>query len=188
MQKEALSSFMDGELAGDDVLLTSLSSDREFLTCWHRYHIARDAMHSRLYKKALAIDVSEVVSLAISDIDLTCQNRLKSLNAIADKKLFIYPRVNRFLGRVVQMGFAACVTLSVIVGVRYYTNRTAPDVEIPLLNTMPIGISISPVGGGHSLINAPEQTTKNKISREQYEKIYFLLENHELQKRLNAAH
>lgn len=188
MQKEALSSFMDGELIKDDVLLTSLSSDRELLTCWHRYHIARDAIHSRLHKKAFAIDVSEAVSLAISDIDLTRQYRLKSLNAIVDKKFLLYSRAKRFFGRVAQAGFAACVTLSVIVGVQYYTNRTVSDTEIPLLNTMPIGISISQVGGGNPLVNTPEKTPKNKISQEQYEKIYFLLENHELQKCLNAAH
>lgn len=188
MQKEALSSLMDGELIKDDVFLTSLSSNRELLTCWHRYHIVRDAIHSRLYQKTLTIDVSGAVSLAIADIDLTYQNRLQSLNAIVDKKFLVYPKAKRFLGRVVQVGLAACVTLSVIVGVRYYTNRTASDVEIPLLNTMPIGITISPVGGVHALINSPEKTTKNKISQEQYEKIYFLLENHELQKRLNATH
>lgn len=181
MQKETLSSFMDGELVSDDAFLKTLSSDKVLVARWHRYHLVRDVLQNKLFPDILTSQICQNISCAIANIDVNCP--LAPPNPDLNKTSFSIKTFQTLFGKIAQMGLAACVTLSVIAGVQYYTNKTPADAEIPALNTMPMGISIAPVGGLNSLVT----TRENQISQKQHEKIYLLLQDYELQKRLNAT-
>lgn len=192
MQKEKLSSFMDGELEQDDELISSLLSDKDMQDCWHRYHLARDAVHHSLYEQTINLDLCEKIAFAIADekIEPVYQNQpTPSEIKVSEAKNLFWPKLKEFSARVVQVGLAACVTLSIIAGVQYYASENQSQTEIPAFNTRPIGVGISPVGGMNSVVESPDYIMNgNKLSQEQYEKISILLQDYELQKRLNANH
>lgn len=188
MQKEVLSSFMDDELVNPEIDLSSLIEDKEIRAKWHRYHIARQAMQHTLPPYLVPSHVSENIIKAIDDITIDAVNQPLPEEIACQKKSLLYPGIMSFFVRLAQIGVAACVTLSVIVGVQYYANKGTSGAEIPAFNTMPIGINASPVGGLNPIVNTPERKiSEHKISQKQYEKIYLLLQDHELQKRLNAT-
>lgn len=189
MRKETLSSFMDDELVNSDVDLSSLLEEKELQAKWHRYHIARQAMQNTLPPYLLPSHVTEKILSAIEDNSIDEENQPSPEITVQHKKNLFYPKITSFISKFAQIGVAACVTLAVIGGVQYYSNKKGlNDTDIPAFNTIPTGINISPVGGLNPVVNTPEKKiSEHKINQKQYEKIYLLLQDHELQKRLNAT-
>ena len=89
-----------------------------------------------------------------------------------------------------QVAVAACVSLAVIVGVQQYggSDPTQPQAEqLPVLQTIPLAGSVEPV----SLTRKPvkpltEQANEAEMREKQRSRINALLQDFELQLRLNA--
>jgi sigma-E factor negative regulatory protein RseA len=192
MQKEKLSSFMDGELVKDEAFISSLSIDKELQSQWYRYHLAKDALNNRLNDQILSVNICEQVSQIIKSENIEpiyLEQELPSDKNGAKMGNLFWPKFKDAFSRVGQVGLAACVTLSIIAGVQFYNSQNDTDSEMFRLNTAPVGIKLSPVGGidkANDVIN--NTTNDNKLSAEEYEKIHLLLQDYELQKRLNATH
>lgn len=181
-QKEQLSSFMDGNLC-DETLIDTASSDQELMKSWYRYHIARDVMQNKLYDCTLTFDITEKVANAIAAEQLFEQASINNANAVVSRHLF-WLKTKDVIAKLSQVGLAACVTLGIIAGVQFQQNSSTSN-STPILNTVPIGINVSPVGG---ISNEPQtyQLQKETIDQQQYNKIRLLIQDYELQKRLNV--
>lgn len=178
--KEQLSSFMDGNYC-ELQLIKSVAINDELQQYWHRCHVIRDAMQGKLHDSALTLDISHSIAAAIELDDLYDQNRITEFQLPKTENLF-WVRIKDVIGKVGQVGLAACVTLAVIAGVQY--QQTSTD-NTPVLNTMPMGVNISPVGGAP--IDTDEHlSNQTKLDQQQYNKIRLLIQDYELQKRLSV--
>lgn len=184
MKKEDLSSFMDDALENADDFVSTLSSDKEMQKRWHRYHIARQVMQNKLPVLLIPEAVSTAIAAAIEDMPI---DQSVSVVSVPKEWLFL-PNFTIFFTKVSQLGIAAAVALAVIVGVQYGTNKESNSGQVTSFNTMPIGVNLSPVGGLNPVMTSVDDTiSDHKMSRKEYENIYLLLQEHELQKRLNAT-
>lgn len=188
--KERLSSLMDGELdAVSDSLVSSVSESDEMQACWYRYHVMRDVMCRKLPDQVLSLDITKQIAQVIENeaLPLVEQPLPQTIKPTAQSLFWI--KVREMGGRIGQVGLAACVTLAVITGVQYYGEGSNESAQ-PLLNTMPVGVSVAPVGGiskfdiENNQLNRRDQMTE--MEQEQYDKVLFLLQDYELQKRVNA--
>lgn len=181
-QKEQLSLLMDGEFTSDH-FIDEISNDESLQSCWHRYHIAREAMRGDLHSSALTLDISKQVANAIAKEDiynkLTNQPNQDEISR-PNKQNLIWIRLKDVMAKVSQVGLAACVTLAIIAGVQYQQRQSDSDSNIPTLNTIPIGVNVAPVGG------LQQQNDQQLLEKRQYDKIRLLVQDYELQKRLNA--
>lgn len=184
MRKEDLSSFMDDALVNAEDFISTLSGDKAMQNCWHRYHIARQAMQNKLPPFLMPESVSIGVLNAIEDLAID-----QPLPHEIEQKRFLFSfKFTSFFTKITQLGIAAGVALAVIVSVQYANNKDVPSGEAPSFNTIPIGVNLSPVGGLNPVMSSPDEgLPTHKIGKKEYEKIYFLLQEHELQKRLNAV-
>ncbi|OCG16127.1 hypothetical protein A9G09_03320 [Gilliamella sp. wkB292] len=181
-QKEQLSLLMDDEL-NDDHFIDAVSKDESLQACWHRYHIVRSAMRGELHDSSLTLDISNQVAKAIAADNLysPLPNQPDQNNVdIPNAKNLIWIRVKDCLGKVSQVGLAACVTLAIIAGVQYHQGQSDDSNGSPVLNTVPIGVNVAPVGG------IQQHNDQQLIEKRQYDKIRLLVQDYELQKRLNA--
>ena len=84
------------------------------------------------------------------------------------------------MAKVSQVGLAACVTLAIIAGVQYHQGQSDEVSGAPTLNTIPMGVNVAPVGG------IQQHNDQQLLEKRQYDKIRLLVQDYELQKRLNA--
>lgn len=180
-QKQQLSLLMDGEFT-DDNFVDVVSHDESLQSCWHRYHIAREAMRGELHGSSLTLDISNQVAMAIADDDLypqlTEQPSQDEISIPKAENLF-WVRIKDVVAKVSQVGLAACVTLAIIAGVQYHQGQSDDAIGVPTLNTVPMGVNVAPVGG-------IQHNDKQLLEKRQYDKIRLLVQDYELQKRLNA--
>ncbi|OCG37050.1 RseA family anti-sigma factor [Gilliamella sp. Gris1-4] len=187
-QKEQLSLLMDGEFTNDHIV-DEVLNDESLQSCWHRYHIIRDTMRGELHSSSLNrssslnLDISSQIAQAIATEDLYNQpidqpNIDTTTPPKAENLIWIH--VKDFIGKVSQVGLAACVTLGIIAGVQYNQGQTDSTSASSTLNTVPVGVSVAPVGGIH------QQNDQQLLEKRQYDKIRLLVQDYELQKRLNA--
>lgn len=206
-QKEKLSSLMDGELVNSSPIVNEdlkgefvterfidlINEDDDLQACWHRYHIARDAMHGQLHDSAINLLIANAVANAIADdnrYELSIQPKQADViipNVEQVKTAFInqnslWNKIKDSVVKMSQVGLAACVTLVIIAGVQYYQNESTPN-NISMLNTVPVGVSLAPVGG---ITEEPKLEDQQLFEKRQYDKIRLLVQDYELQKRLNA--
>ncbi|MWP46022.1 sigma-E factor negative regulatory protein [Gilliamella sp. Pas-s27] len=181
-QKEQLSSLMDGEFTHDHIV-DEVSHNESLQSCWHRYHIVRDTMRGELHSSSLTLDISNQIAQAIASEDLynplTDQPNINA-TALPKAENLIWIHLKDFFVKVSQVGLAACVTLGIIAGVQYQQSQTDNVNGTPTLNTVPVGVNIAPVGGIH------QQNDQQLLEKRQYDKIRLLVQDYELQKRLNA--
>lgn len=181
-QKEQLSLLMDGEFTNDHIV-DEVSHDESLQSYWHRYHIVRDTMRGQLHSSSLTLDISNQIAEAIATEDL--YNQLADQPNINTATLpkaenLILVHVKDFFAKVSQVGLAACVTLGIIAGVQYHQGQTDNTHANPTLTTVPVGVNVAPVGGIH------QQNDQQLLEKRQYDKIRLLVQDYELQKRLNA--
>lgn len=181
-QKEQLYSLIDGELC-DTKFIDTVLVNEEMQQCWQRYHIARDAMQDKLYGNALAFDISAKVAQAIELEDLIEQ---PDPQAIVLPKLgsLVWFKAKDGIAKLSQVGLAACITLGIIAGVQYQQN-ISNDSQQSVLNTVPVGFNVVPVGGISAKQNI-DQEQQELIDAEQYNKVRLLVQDYELQRRINA--
>jgi sigma-E factor negative regulatory protein RseA len=181
-QKQQLSLLMDGEFT-DDHFVDAVIHDESLRSCWHRYHVAREAMRGELHSSLLTLDISNQVAMAIADDDLYPQlMEQPSQDEIASSKVenLFWVRVKDVMAKVSQVGLAACVTLAIIAGVQYHQAQSDAASGIPILSTVPTGVDVAPVGG------IQQHRDQQLLEKRQYDKIRLLVQDYELQKRLNA--
>lgn len=181
-QKQQLSLLMDGESTNDHFIDT-VSHDESLQSCWHRYHIVREAMRGELHASSLTLDISNQVAMAIADDDLypqlTEQPSQEEISIPKAENLF-WLRAKDVMAKVSQVGLAACVTLAIIAGVQYHQGQSDDASGVPTLNTVPMGVNVAPVGG------IQQHNDQQLLDKRQYDKIRLLVQDYELQKRLNA--
>ena len=181
-QKQQLSLLMDGEFI-DDHFVDELGHDESLQSCWHRYHLAREAMRGELHGSSLTLDISNQVAMAIADDDLypqlTDQPSQDEISIPKAENLF-WLRIKDAMAKVSQVGLAACVTLAIIAGVQYHRGQSDETSGVPTLNTVPMGVNVAPVGG------IQQHNDQQLLEKRQYDKIRLLVQDYELQKRLNA--
>ena len=181
-QKQQLSLLMDGEFI-DDHFVDELGHDESLQSCWHRYHLAREAMRGELHGSSLTLDISNQVAMAIADDDLypqlTDQPSQDEISIPKAENLF-WLRIKDAMAKVSQVGLAACVTLAIIAGVQYHQGQSDETSGVPTLNTVPMGVNVAPVGGKQ------QHNDQQLLEKRQYDKIRLLVQDYELQKRLNA--
>ncbi|OCG40415.1 RseA family anti-sigma factor [Gilliamella sp. Bif1-4] len=181
-QKEQLSLLMDGEFTNDHIV-DEVLNDESLQSYWHRYHIIRDTIRGELHRSSLNLDISNQIAQAIATEDLynqlTDQPNIDTTTPPKAESL-IWVHIKDFIGKVSQVGLAACVTLGIIAGVQYNQGKTDSTSVSPTLNTVPVGVSVAPVGGIH------QQNDQQLLEKRQYDKIRLLIQDYELQKRLNA--
>lgn len=183
-QQAQISSLMDGELTADIESL-SFSENEDIQKCIHRYHVVRDVMRGTLHPCSLNLDIVNQVAKAIdNEQPFTNVHSLPKHNLIT--KASFWFKAKEVISKVGQVGLAACVTLVIIAGVQYHNEDAKDSGTFPVLNTMPIGVNVTPVGGINRA-STPIVTQEN-LDEAQYEKIRQLIQNYELQKRFNAAH
>ena len=181
-QKQQLSLLMDGELT-DQHFVEMVTHDESLQSCWHRYHIARDAMRGELHGSSLTLDITNQVALAIADDDLYPQlteQPSQSEILIPKAENLFWIRMKDIMAKVSQVGLAACVTLAIIAGVQYHQGQSDEASGAPTLNTIPMGVNVAPVGG------IQQHNDQQLLEKRQYDKIRLLVQDYELQKRLNA--
>jgi len=180
-QKEQLSSLMDGSQS-DVQFIDTITSDDELKQSWYRYHVARDVMQGKLYGSVLTWNIADKVANAIALDELFDQ---ASTNWTISPKLenVFWSKLKEGIGKLGQVGLAACITLGIIAGVQYQQGVSNND-ALPVLNTVPVGVSVSPVGGIATGQNQ-YQAQQDAVDAKEYNKIRFLIQDYELQKRLN---
>lgn len=194
-QKEKLSAFMDGELIDmmddncfESDFIKAVTEDEQLQACWHRYHIAKDAMHGELHNCSLTLDISNAVAKAIASdtrydlLEQPIQHEVAIPKLAALKADEFWRSFKEIMTRVGQVGLAACVTLAIIAGVQYQQSEST-ERNTPILNTVPVGVNVAPVGG---ITQESQSKEQQMFEKRQYDKIRLLVQDYELQKRLNA--
>lgn len=182
VQQEQLSSMMDGEQC-EPTFIDTILNQSELKQCWRRYHVAREVMQGRVeMDDYLMLDISDKIAQFIEVEELPEQPVTEPIIPLALSKL-IWLKTKDVFAKLGQVGLAACVTLSVI-GIVQYQYGSSNGEESPILNTVPVGINLAPVGGIVPKNNYEQQL--DTMSDQQYNKIRLLVQDYELQRRLNV--
>ncbi|MGC9421249.1 RseA family anti-sigma factor [Vibrio sp.] len=190
--KEKLSAFMDGELV-DNVLIQELEHDSESLGTWKNYHLIGDVMRGDTPQSEW--NIAESVALALEHEPVhrsfTRSERITDLHLA---KLEAQPKVSQarrqlptWFSQLGQVAIAASVSLAVIIGVQQYGGNeatSAQEAQLPVLQTVPFAGSAEPVSLTRDSVARHGSSEANM--QEQRRRINALLQDYELQLRLNS--
>lgn len=184
--KEQISAFIDNEEM-DNAFIESLSQSKNVET-WKSYHLIGDVMRGEA-PETKAWDISASVALALEDEPVHQMN-----NTVTD---FIpsQPTPNEakktlpsWLTQFSQVAMAACFSLVVIVGVQQYNGSDSSLIpssgDIQVLDTIPFSGTAEPVS--LTLDSLVKKTSTEADVMEQRKRINAMLQDYELQLRLNA--
>ncbi|MGY3570774.1 RseA family anti-sigma factor [Vibrio sp. SCSIO 43135] len=189
--KEKLSALMDGETI-DKVLISELEHDQESLQTWKNYHLIGDVMRGDAPEKP-EWNIAESVALALEDEPAHSALNQSSVAEVATPHIESQPtpaqakrQLPAWLAQFGQVAVAACVSLAVILGVQQYggsdSAQPAAD-QLPVLETIPFSGSAEPV----SLTRESVEKSNNNVNvQEQRRRVNALLQDYELQLRLNS--
>jgi sigma-E factor negative regulatory protein RseA len=189
--KEKLSALMDGETI-DKVLISELEHDQESLQTWKNYHLIGDVMRGDAPEKP-EWNIAESVALALEDEPAHSALNQSSVAEVATPHIESQPtpaqakrQLPAWLAQFGQVAVAACVSLAVILGVQQYGGsdcaQPAAD-QLPVLETIPFSGSAEPVSLTRESV---EKSNDNVNVQEQRRRVNALLQDYELQLRLNS--
>jgi sigma-E factor negative regulatory protein RseA len=189
--KEKLSALMDGETI-DKVLISELEHDQESLQTWKNYHLIGDVMRGDAPEKP-EWNIAESVALALEDEPAHSALNQSSVAEVATPHIESQPtpaqakrQLPAWLAQFGQVAVAACVSLAVILGVQQYggsdSAQPAAD-QLPVLETIPFSGSAEPVSLTRESV---EKSNDNVNVQEQRRRVNALLQDYELQLRLNS--
>lgn len=171
-QTETLSAYMDGhEVEGK--FTETLCESAELQQKWVNYHIIRSAMRGE--ELLLGEDFSTKMAALLENEEIE-----SNVEQVKPRGLVI--KLKRWATPLMQAGIAASVCLMAVVGVNMINSEDeVAQVEQPVLQTLPFTNSVQPVS-----YNAPskDQPTEAQLEYQQ-RRINTLLQNHELQRRVN---
>ncbi len=168
-QRETLSAYMDGhEVNGE--FTDTLCKSAELQQKWANYHAIRSVMRGEEIQ--LGSDFSSKMAALLEDEQI----------APAPKGLLL--KLKRWSTPLMQAGIAASVCMVAVFGVNLMNaNNEVAQVEQPVLQTLPFSNSVQPVS-----YNAPAKDLPTAEQLEyQQQRINALLQNHELQRRVNLG-
>ncbi|MFS1415635.1 anti-sigma E factor [Vibrio sp. 10N.286.49.C2] len=193
--KQKLSAFMDGDLV-DEAFIEALENDQENKEAWQNYHLIGDVMRGD-EPKSLDWNIAESVALALetepvhSGVPSSLEDNIGVATPIESQPT---PRQAKrqlpaWLSQLGQVAIAASVSLVVILGVQQYSGQdgTQPEAEqLPVLQTIPFAGSAEPVSLTRDSVAKTSHEPANV--QEQRRRVNALLQDYELQLRLNSDH
>ncbi len=190
MQREKLSALMDGEaLDSEDVHL--ISEDANMQKQWERYHLVRDVLRGDV-GNVLHLDIANKVALALEKEPVHIHPAAVLVSQPKPETWATLPfwnKIRTWKSQIAQVGVAACVTLSVVVGVQQYNGDNGVETEnqfdAPAFNTLPVMGATSTVG---LATPAEEETFGSDLGmrvRESNKRIDAMLQQYELDRRIH---
>ncbi|RBM54511.1 anti-sigma E factor [Vibrio paracholerae] len=184
--KEKLSALMDGEMI-DNELILGLAQDQDARDTWKNYHLIGDVLRgdAPIHKEW---NIAESVALALENEP--AHNPLKVID-LQQARLEAQPKPQQakrqlpaWLSQFGQVGIAACVSLAVVFGVQQYAGQSSGvENELPVLQTIPFAGSAEPVSLTRDSV---EKHAPDSSMQEQRRRVNALLQDYELQLRLNS--
>lgn len=185
---EQLSALMDGELDSRSraALLDSVENDTELQDTWSRYHLIGDTMRGDL-PDTMQFDLCDRIALALEDEPTVLAPQPEVAEPSRDSN--VVPFIRRVGQQFGQYAIAASVAVAVIFGVQQYQQQDAVTPVSPVLNTIPVAGSASPVSVHYPKDDsrARQQALSDQQMNEQRERITAFLRDHQLQQRLHQA-
>lgn len=189
--KEKLSALMDGETI-DKALIVDLESDQESMDTWQSYHLIGDVMRGDA-PETPEWNIANSVAAALDDEPAHgSMSNLHQVNVepiVASIEEQPKPQQAKrqlpaWLQQFGQVAVAACVSLAVVLGVQQYggSDPAAPE-QLPVLQTIPFAGSAEPVSLTRDSVERPASEAN---MQEQRKRVHALLEDYELQLRLNS--
>jgi sigma-E factor negative regulatory protein RseA len=187
---EKLSALMDGELV-DKALISELTQNRENQETWRNYHLIGDVMRGDVPEKEW--NIADSVALALENeaphsmfTEAKSQENIVSIEAPPTPSQ-ARKRLPAWLSHLGQVSIAASVCLAVVLGIQQtgttQTDGAAPQ-AIPVLETVPLAGVAEPVSWTRE--SAEKQASDNHV-QEQRRRVNALLQDYELQLRLNSG-
>ncbi len=189
--KEKLSALMDGETI-DKALIVDLESDQESMNTWQSYHLIGDVMRGDA-PETKNWNIADSVAAALEDEPAhSAMPNLHQVNVeptVAPIEEQPKPQQAKrqlpaWLQQFGQVAVAACVSLAVVLGVQQYggSDPAAPE-QLPVLQTIPFAGSAEPVSLTRDSVEKPASEAN---LQEQRKRVHAMLEDYELQLRLNS--
>ncbi|KAB0463911.1 MAG: RseA family anti-sigma factor [Vibrio toranzoniae] len=189
--KEKLSALMDGETI-DKALIVDLESDQESMNTWQSYHLIGDVMRGDA-PETKDWNIADSVAAALeAEPAHSAMPNLHQVNVeptVAPIEEQPKPQQAKrqlpaWLQQFGQVAVAACVSLAVVLGVQQYggSDPAAPE-QLPVLQTIPFAGSAEPVSLTRDSVSKPVSEAN---LQEQRKRVHALLEDYELQLRLNG--
>ncbi|WP_373942206.1 anti-sigma E factor [Vibrio chagasii] len=189
--KEKLSALMDGETI-DKALIVDLESDQESMNTWQSYHLIGDVMRGDA-PETKNWNIADSVAAALEDEPAhSAMPNLHQVNVeptVAPIEEQPKPQQAKrqlpaWLQQFGQVAVAACVSLAVVLGVQQYggSDPATPE-QLPVLQTIPFAGSAEPVSLTRESVERPASEAN---LQEQRKRVHAMLEDYELQLRLNS--
>ncbi|WP_135444323.1 sigma-E factor negative regulatory protein [Vibrio tasmaniensis] len=189
--KEKLSALMDGETI-DKALIVDLESDQESMDTWQSYHLIGDVMRGDAPETPEWNIANSVAAALENEPAHGSMSNLHQVNVeptVAPieeqpKSQQAKRQLPAWLQQFGQVAVAACVSLAVVLGVQQYggSDPAAPE-QLPVLQTIPFAGSAEPVSLTRDSVEKPASEAN---MQEQRKRVHALLEDYELQLRLNS--
>ncbi|MDR9829516.1 sigma-E factor negative regulatory protein [Vibrio sp. FNV 38] len=185
--KEKLSALMDGEALDDDQLIEYAESDQDALESWKHYHLIGDVMRGEAPEQP-SWDISGQVAAALEAEPAHQGPEVAPLMEAQPKPEVAKRQLPTWITQFGQVAVAACVSFAVILGVQQYSGQDSnlPEAELlPVLQTIPFAGSVEPVSLTRESVQKPATSETNV--QEQHRRINAVLQDYELQLRLNSG-
>ncbi len=189
---EKLSALIDGEMI-DKSLLQAIANDEESLATWQHYHLIGDVLRGDAPASS-DWNIADKVALALenepahSKVSTFASRQVTPVAELEEQPVVSKARrqLPSWFAQLGQVAIAASVSLAVIVGIQQYGGETvgAHDEQLPVLQTIPFAGSVEPVSLTRESVN--RHNSSESSMQEQRRRINALLQDYELQLRLNS--
>ncbi|MHA2939472.1 RseA family anti-sigma factor [Vibrio sp. RC27] len=188
--EEKLSALMDGELV-DTAFISELTQGSESQKTWRHYHLIGDVMRGDEPKQEW--NIADSVALALEDEEphtRFSQSVEPDVNVVPiesqPKPQQARRRLPSWLSHLGQVSIAASVCLVVVLGIQQSSTQeaTANQQVAPVLQTVPLAGIAEPVSLTRESVE--KQTTTDNTAQDQRRRVNALLQDYELQLRLNS--
>lgn len=194
MNRERLSAFMDDQRL-EQTLINELEQDLDSVQTWKNYHLIGDVMRGDM-PLSTQWDIAARVAHAL-DREAPLERFYESSVEKEMQPTPVKARLSlpKWLNSFGQVAVAACVTFVIIVSVQQFeydapgfttaklTTNNAIN-QLPVLQTVPVAGSVEPVSLSRD--NVPSRTKEAQLL-EQHRRINAMLQDYELQLRLNSS-
>ena len=194
--KEKISAIMDNELL-DQSVIHSLVVNKQHSDVWHDYHLIGDVMRGDA-STSCDWNIADKVAVALEGESAHFLEPQSSFSSSSVEPIIEQPTPSlvrqtlpRWVASLTQIGVAACVSLVVIFGVQEYHSVSIPaevnsDMPLSVLQTIPFTGTAEPVSLGSAPTDNVSSTQDSQLM-EQRRRINAMLQDYELQLRLNAS-
>ncbi|MGF1680782.1 RseA family anti-sigma factor [Photobacterium minamisatsumaniensis] len=202
--REKISALLDGEEL-DQSIVNALAVDDDSQQTWQNFNLIGDVMRGDAPQNK-DWDIAAKVALALEDepAHTGLTNSIEEpatvvhIAAAREERVEAQPTPQQakrtmpaWLTQFGQVATAACVSLAVIVGVQQYNGADdgaaiATSGQLPVLETIPFSGTAEPVSLTRDSVNRHAAAPSEEQVMEQRRRINAMLQDYELQLRLNA--